>query len=211
MVVFLGLLDQPLLPKGIQAVDQEGIQAMDQEDDIQMSSQFYDDTHVQEAEEDSGERISAVVELAQTPCEFEFCFKYSFNKIISQFVTDLYFSIAPRRLRTLSEMGEDIGHPELPDLVAIFLFHQRNPTMDLPDISRCPRVTDRGYSFNSAIATFYAPSDLSGPNGMHKQRIHATSSWRNGPPHYHCVFVENDYTLPGFQGLYVAQVLLFFL
>ena len=50
MVVFLGLLDQPLLPKGIQAVDQEGIQAMDQEDDIQMSSQFYDDTHVQEAE-----------------------------------------------------------------------------------------------------------------------------------------------------------------
>ena len=51
---------------------------------------------------------------------------------------------------------------------------------------------------------------LQGINGIHWQRIHATSAWRNGPPRYDCVFVENDPTLPGFQGLYVAQVLLFF-
>lgn len=108
-------------------------------------------------------------------------------------------------------MGKDIGHPELPDLAAIFLFHQRNPdTMDLPDISKCLRVIDPGYSFSSATATFYSPSDLFGKNGMHWQHIHATSSWRNGPPHYDCVFVEKDPTLPGFQGLYVARVLLFF-
>ena len=73
-------------------------------------------------------------------------------------------------------MGKDIGHPELPNLVAIFLFHQRNPDMDLPDISKCPRVIDPGYSFSSAIATFYAASDLSVENGMQRQCIHATSS-----------------------------------
>ncbi|KIK13878.1 hypothetical protein PISMIDRAFT_118075 [Pisolithus microcarpus 441] len=107
-------------------------------------------------------------------------------------------------------MGQDIGHPKLPDLVAIFLFQQRNPGVDIPDISKCPKAIDPGYSFSSAVATFYAPSDFSGVNGMHCQYIHASPSWRNGPPHYDCVFVEKDPTLPGFQGLFVAQVLLFF-
>ena len=107
-------------------------------------------------------------------------------------------------------MGESIGHPELPDLVAIFLFQQRNPGIDIPEISECPKVFDQGYSYSSAVATFYAPSDLSGANGMHRQRIHASSSWRNGSPRYDCVFVEKDPTLPGFQGLFVAQVLLLF-
>ncbi|KAI6162860.1 hypothetical protein EDD17DRAFT_1776420 [Pisolithus thermaeus] len=108
----------------------------------------------------------------------------------------------PRKLRTSAQMGQDIGHPELPDLVSIFLFQQRNPG--------CPKAIDPGYSFSSAVATFYAPSDLSGANGMHCQCIHASPSWRNGAPRYDCVFVEKDPTLPGFQGPYVAQVLLFF-
>ncbi|KAI6168508.1 hypothetical protein EDD17DRAFT_1772901 [Pisolithus thermaeus] len=104
-----------------------------------------------------------------------------------------------------SEMGQEIGHPELPDLVSIFLFQQRNPGVDVPDISKCPKAIDPGYSFSSVVATFYAPSDLSGANGMHCQCIHASPSWRNGAPCYDCVFVEKDPTLPGFQGLYVAQ------
>ncbi|KIM60704.1 hypothetical protein SCLCIDRAFT_123606 [Scleroderma citrinum Foug A] len=45
---------------------------------------------------------------------------------------------------------------------------------------------------------------------MHHQRIHACSSWRNGPPHYDCVFAEKDPSLAGFRGLFVAQVILFF-
>ncbi|KAI6162888.1 hypothetical protein EDD17DRAFT_1776423 [Pisolithus thermaeus] len=110
----------------------------------------------------------------------------------------------------INHMGQDIGHPELPDLVSIFLFQQRNPGVDVPDICKCPKAIDPGYSFSSAVATFYAPSDLSGANGMHCQCIHASPSWRNGAPCYDCVFVEKDPTLPGFQGLYVAQVLLFF-
>ncbi|KAI5986581.1 hypothetical protein EDC04DRAFT_2873516 [Pisolithus marmoratus] len=104
-----------------------------------------------------------------------------------------------------SEMGQDICHPELPDLVSIFLFQQRNPGVDIPNIYKCPKAIDPGYSFSSAVATFYAPSDFSGASGMHCQCIHASSSWRNGAPHYDCVFVEMDPTLPGFQGLYVAQ------
>ena len=59
----LGLLDKPLLSQDIEAVDHE---------DVIESPSFYDDTHLQEAEVDSGEKISAVVVLAQTPCKFEF-------------------------------------------------------------------------------------------------------------------------------------------
>lgn len=55
----------------------------------------------------------------------------------------------------------------------------------------------------------YAPSDLSGVNGMYRQCIRATPSWQGGPARYDCVFIEKDPKLPGFQGLHVAQVVLF--
>lgn len=108
-------------------------------------------------------------------------------------------------------MGANAGHPELPDLVAIFLFQQRNPGADeVPDASMCPWFTDQGFSYTSAVATFYAPSELSGANGMYRQRIHACPAWQNGPPRYDCVFAEKDPSLPGFRGLFVAQVLSLF-
>ena len=97
-------------------------------------------------------------------------------------------------------MGQGVGHPELPDLVATFLFQQRNPgAIDIPDVSKCPKVVDPGYSFNSAVTTFYAPSDLSGVNGMHWQHIHASSLWRNGSPRYDCVCRKRPYSsrIPG--------------
>ncbi|KAI6038734.1 hypothetical protein EDC04DRAFT_2868225 [Pisolithus marmoratus] len=119
---------------------------------VHEDTSFQDDPYLQEAEDDDSERADAVVQLAHKP--------------------------SPRKLRTLAEMGQDIGHLELPDLVSIFLFQQRNPGVDVPDISN---------KWNAL------------------QCIHASSSWRNGAPHYDCVFVEKDPTLPGFQGLYVAQ------
>ena len=45
---------------------------------------------------------------------------------------------------------------------------------------------------------------------MHRKHIHATPSWRKGPPHYNCVFVGADPTQRGFRSLMVAHVRLFF-
>jgi hypothetical protein len=45
---------------------------------------------------------------------------------------------------------------------------------------------------------------------MHRERIRAVSSWRNGPPRYDCIFVEKDANQDGFQGMHAARVLLFF-
>ena len=116
---------------------------------------------------------------------------------------------APWCLQTFAEIGNDIGHPELPDIIAQFVYQQRNPkVINIPQ--NCPWILEKTYSYTSTVAKFYAPSDHCGVGGMQCQRIHANSSWRNGAPHYDCVFVENDPALAGFHGLFVAQVMLFF-
>jgi hypothetical protein len=64
--------------------------------------------------------------------------------------------------------------------------------------------------YHSAIATFFAPSDLSGIGGMRSERIRALPSWRNGPSRYDTVLVSTDRQLEGMISLDVARVRLFF-
>ena len=45
---------------------------------------------------------------------------------------------------------------------------------------------------------------------MKKERIRSVASWRGGPARQDCVYVLDDDTQPGFQGLLVARVLLLF-
>jgi hypothetical protein len=66
--------------------------------------------------------------------------------------------------------------------------------------------------FPSAVATFYAPSDLCG-TGMQSERIRAVQSWRGGSARYDCVFVTRDLsaTPPAdIKDLYVSRVTLLF-
>jgi hypothetical protein len=64
--------------------------------------------------------------------------------------------------------------------------------------------------FNSASATFYAPSDLCGKEGMWQEYIQACPNWRNEGPCCNCIFVVTDLDGAGFQGMDVAPVLCFF-
>lgn len=70
--------------------------------------------------------------------------------------------------------------------------------------------TSRVRVFRSAVATYYAPSDLSGVGGMHREHIRATPTWRRGPPRYDCVYISKDPSQDGFRGLFVGRVRLFF-
>ena len=45
---------------------------------------------------------------------------------------------------------------------------------------------------------------------MHRERIRAVSTWRNGPARYDCVYVSTDPKAEGMRGLDVARVRLFF-
>jgi hypothetical protein len=115
----------------------------------------------------------------------------------------------PRRLQTFEEMGNRISCPEFPSLVAQFVYEEQHPQCDAPDTY--PPVITRGYSYSSAVATFFAPNELCGLKGLHRQHIYASPSWRNSQDaRFDCVFIEKDSNLPGIHGLYVAQVLLFF-
>ncbi|KAG2092296.1 uncharacterized protein F5147DRAFT_748031 [Suillus discolor] len=74
---------------------------------------------------------------------------------------------------------------------------------------RCARAIGEMIGTPS-FPSFYAASDICEVNGMICYTIRVAHSWRGGPARHDCVFIEHDPTLPGFRGLYVAQVILLF-
>ncbi|CDO72719.1 hypothetical protein BN946_scf184990.g2 [Trametes cinnabarina] len=117
--------------------------------------------------------------------------------------------------KQLTLLAHAIAVPTLPDLIRHFLYGQLTPTGRPHDsnnipIESCPRFDGNITVFPSAIATYYAPSDPSGPRGMHRERIRSVASWRGGGPRRDCIFVSRDPELPGFRGLLVARARLFF-
>jgi len=81
---------------------------------------------------------------------------------------------------------------------------QVGPNIELDDVSLsdCPALknTTKIRVFPSAVAIYYAPSDLSGTRGMFRERIRAVDSWRHGPGRHDCVFVQHDPDQLGFRG-----------
>jgi hypothetical protein len=70
----------------------------------------------------------------------------------------------------------------------------------LPEFHEMIRVS------TSVVATFHAPSDISGIGSMHYECIHAIDTWRNGPGCYDCVFVNTDSSAEGMHGFDIACV-----
>jgi hypothetical protein len=115
------------------------------------------------------------------------------------------------------DLGHHINHPNLSALVRRFLYDQMNPDSEVlgstVDLSECPELYGSASVFNSAVAVFYAPSDLSGIGGMYRERIRATPAWKKGDieaPRYDCMFIDGGLNSPVMQGLRAVRVLLFF-
>ena len=182
-----GLLDTPLLPEGIEAIPMGG-NATENEDMV----------------DGPDKKVEAFVGLSKIPGEYLFCVLHP----NSQSLPVKHF---PKYAR---DIADSIGIPEFPELLQRFLYDQQNPSTNLTgsevDISQCPDFRGKIKVFTSASATFYAPSDHCSIGGMTTQKIRCTPSWRDGPACYDCVYVERDPTLPGFKGLYLAQVVLLF-
>jgi hypothetical protein len=114
--------------------------------------------------------------------------------------------------KTLGLLTSYVGEPRLPEYIRRFLYDQLYPDadlcgMDVP-LDACPEVSSslQVKVFHSASATYYAPSDLSGIGGMHREWIRATPSWQNGAGRYDCVFIDREPEVDGFAGLFVARV-----
>ncbi|KAJ7939396.1 hypothetical protein B0H13DRAFT_1587096, partial [Mycena leptocephala] len=61
---------------------------------------------------------------------------------------------------------------------------------------------------HSAIATFYATSDLSGIRGMRRERIRSTPKWRKYGPRRDCAFAVESQDEQGFHGMSVVHTFL---
>ena len=116
---------------------------------------------------------------------------------------------------TVERLAAYLDIPRLIEYIRRFLYDQFFPNaefcgMDV-DLALCPEIpNDLGIKvFHSATSTYYAPSDVSGTGGMHRERIRAVPSWKGGPPRHDCVYVENNDDV-GFLGLHVARTKLFF-
>ncbi|KIM70992.1 hypothetical protein PILCRDRAFT_17521 [Piloderma croceum F 1598] len=119
------------------------------------------------------------------------------------------------RRDTAENLAASLDEPDLMRLIQSFLQDQLRDTLSLSNIDSSddddlPAFNEVISVYNSAVATFYAPSDLSGIGGMHRERIRALSSWRKEGPRYDCIFVNTDPTQNGMRGLEVARVRAFF-
>ncbi|KAH9916928.1 uncharacterized protein B0H18DRAFT_1087215 [Fomitopsis serialis] len=107
----------------------------------------------------------------------------------------------------------------LPGLIRRFLYDQLDPPADSDsdsdiepedvDIEDCPRFHGHVAVYYSARALFYAPSELSGPGGMHSEVIRSHPLWYGKYERRDTVLVQDgpDNGLMG--GMIVARVLAF--
>jgi hypothetical protein len=124
--------------------------------------------------------------------------------------------LAPHYPSTINHLAAYIGQPRLVEYLRRFLYDQFHPNADIcgmdVQLELCPEIAEYlcVKVFHSATSVYYAPSDLSGIGGMHRELIRATPRWKGGPGRYDCIYVGKDADLEGFRGLHVVRVKLFF-
>ncbi|KAF8149101.1 hypothetical protein B0H34DRAFT_791595 [Crassisporium funariophilum] len=113
----------------------------------------------------------------------------------------------PKRLEKLAEY---LNEPEFPLAFKTFLYTRKHPHRQVSnDVAVRIGFTGKIHVVHSAIARFYAPSDLCGAGGMYRQRIRCNPLWY-GHSRRDTVFVVQDESQPGMQGMLIARVHLFF-
>ena len=114
------------------------------------------------------------------------------------------------------DIAVEIEQPDFPNLIQKFIYkeqHSDDNDSDVSDnsnVSALPSFYGKITVYPSAVATFHAPSDISGIGGMRRERIRAVKSWRKGPSRYDTIFVNTDSSIEGMRGLEIACVRLFF-
>jgi len=109
------------------------------------------------------------------------------------------------------DVAMEIGLPDFPGLIEQFIYNQQHPDNASDDSSLdFPTFYGKITIYPSAVATFHAPSDISGVGGMRRERIRAVKSWRKGPGRYDTIFINTNSSMEGMEGLDVARARLFF-
>ncbi|KAJ6628444.1 hypothetical protein B0H10DRAFT_1717940, partial [Mycena sp. CBHHK59/15] len=83
--------------------------------------------------------------------------------------------------KQVAALAARIHQPQLPELLRRFLHEELHglPDGDTPPVplDDCPVFEGEIAIHHSAIALFYAPSDLGGAGGMYRERIRSNPNW----------------------------------
>src|SRR5258708_1269222 len=111
--------------------------------------------------------------------------------------------------QTAESVQQTLKQPDFVDLIRRFLYAQRHLESNIKHISLddLPAFHEKVTLYPSAVATFYAPSDISGTGGIRCEDIHTTSDWgKNHECWYDCIFVNSDPSASAMRGLEIAHV-----
>lgn len=116
---------------------------------------------------------------------------------------------------TLQELADEIEQTpdHLRGMIRRFLFDQVYEDNDIPsecvDLEACPTFSGNVGLYTSATTTFYAPSELAGTGGMHREVIRSTASWYNQYERRDTVLIQTGSEDDPMGGMTVARVLRF--
>jgi hypothetical protein len=114
--------------------------------------------------------------------------------------------------KMLEVLAAYIKQPQFPMAFHEFLFTQHHPQSEMTPANLKEHAPFYGkiYIYHSAVAQFYAPSDLCGAGGIHHEYIHFNPLWHGEMAHHDTVLISVDDSQHGMYGMLVARVLLFF-
>ncbi|KAH7903397.1 hypothetical protein BJ138DRAFT_1194342, partial [Hygrophoropsis aurantiaca] len=124
--------------------------------------------------------------------------------------SDVVLAQRPQRgyPKELHALAAHVNQPALPFLTHQCLFDQLYPDDD-SNMDNYPTISSPISVFHSAAAMFFAPSDISGTQGMRREIIRSTPKWRRKYPRHDCVLIVEDEE-PGMKGMVVGRVKLLF-
>ena len=76
-------------------------------------------------------------------------------------------------------------------------------------LDECPIFIGRILVFHSAVARFFAPSDLCGAGGMYQERLRSNPNWRDAGARYDTIFVQRGSGV-AMKGMFIGRARLFF-
>ena len=124
------------------------------------------------------------------------------NDVLIPYISDV---------RHLHELAAELTQLLLYEYVCQFIFRELYPGLPVPQavddegmpvVPRCLKVGIH----SCASAVFYAPTEISGPGGMHREIIRATASWHGKFPCYDTVLVVMHPERQGMMRFRVAHV-----
>jgi hypothetical protein len=110
---------------------------------------------------------------------------------------------------SLYDLANFIQEHDLPLTVHKFISLIDNPTSASNSEPDLPKFHGKIQVHHLALATYFAPSDCSGTQGMCQERICSLPSWYE-KPRCNTIFVVLDDKLPGMEGMVIAHILLYF-